>query len=560
MRTGVTFQGEKMSNQRKRLVYLLLLYFSGSAVFMYFSLWYFDNPDTFQYLSIAQKYASGNFNLAINGYWSPLFSWLLVLPLKSGVGGLVSIKILQCFLGAIALTGFEKLCYRTGLNESFIWILLLCLLPFGISYAQLNATPDLLFVCVLIYLFLNLSQGSWQNGNKYAIISGILGALLFFTKSFGFPYFLALFVVAVWIRHKKYHASFSWRPHFISLGIFFVLCSFWIVPLSLKYDTLTISKVPAFNLSKEVASTPGQIVELPILTEGLIPPPDSLSYSAWENPGEAVTLTALHPLSVNSDRSFYKQVLKRNILSIYYSDFKRKAGFVFVLIFIMFNVLFGWRELWRNSMVKFLLISALILYGGYSLVLVHTRYVWMCTWIMLLISAWMLQRIQENRKMKQIVPLVLVLLSLVAVKEPLKELFFTQKTNIPYFWYWKVATHPVETLQVMYHEDKARRLFVRKLQNEEFMHSRIASLRPNTPSRSDYCSSLFVSSFLDMHFFGRLSNTKSYEEQMQQLRSNQIDYLFVWNREVWSQGEAGGMIPVLDDEEAGVKVYRVKEL
>ncbi|HNP97958.1 MAG TPA: hypothetical protein PKK99_02840, partial [Bacteroidia bacterium] len=62
-----------MSNQRKRLVYLLLLYFSGSAVFMYFSLWYFDNPDTFQYLSIAQKYASGNFNLAINGYWSPLF-------------------------------------------------------------------------------------------------------------------------------------------------------------------------------------------------------------------------------------------------------------------------------------------------------------------------------------------------------------------------------------------------------------------------------------------------------------------------------------------------------
>jgi len=36
------------------------------------------NPDGISYISIAQKYLRGDYGNAVNGYWSPLFSWLLM--------------------------------------------------------------------------------------------------------------------------------------------------------------------------------------------------------------------------------------------------------------------------------------------------------------------------------------------------------------------------------------------------------------------------------------------------------------------------------------------------
>ena len=38
---------------------------------------YVINADGFSYVTIAQKYAHGDFSNAINGYWGPLISWLL---------------------------------------------------------------------------------------------------------------------------------------------------------------------------------------------------------------------------------------------------------------------------------------------------------------------------------------------------------------------------------------------------------------------------------------------------------------------------------------------------
>jgi hypothetical protein len=34
-------------------------------------------PDASAYLTIARKYNAGDFHNAVNGYWSPLLSWLI---------------------------------------------------------------------------------------------------------------------------------------------------------------------------------------------------------------------------------------------------------------------------------------------------------------------------------------------------------------------------------------------------------------------------------------------------------------------------------------------------
>src|SRR5688572_27014932 len=53
-----------------------LFFISSMVLFQWFT--FSINPDATSYFSIAREYASGNIADAINGYWGPLFSLLLV--------------------------------------------------------------------------------------------------------------------------------------------------------------------------------------------------------------------------------------------------------------------------------------------------------------------------------------------------------------------------------------------------------------------------------------------------------------------------------------------------
>lgn len=57
---------------------IVLMVYAISGIFFLNYYQYQINPDGICYISIAQKYLSGNYGSAINGYWGPLLSWLLV--------------------------------------------------------------------------------------------------------------------------------------------------------------------------------------------------------------------------------------------------------------------------------------------------------------------------------------------------------------------------------------------------------------------------------------------------------------------------------------------------
>ncbi len=40
---------------------------------------FYIDPDGVNYLDVAQAYARRDWSLAINGYWSPLYSWFLAI-------------------------------------------------------------------------------------------------------------------------------------------------------------------------------------------------------------------------------------------------------------------------------------------------------------------------------------------------------------------------------------------------------------------------------------------------------------------------------------------------
>ena len=62
---------------RKDLFLALGLYLLF-ALILFSNYKYIINSDGISYISIARNYINGHLFYAINGYWSPLYSWLLI--------------------------------------------------------------------------------------------------------------------------------------------------------------------------------------------------------------------------------------------------------------------------------------------------------------------------------------------------------------------------------------------------------------------------------------------------------------------------------------------------
>ena len=71
------------------------------------------NPDGVAYLRIAGYYLAGDVGKAVSGYWSPLYSWLLVPWLAVGVRGLLATKLLAISLAVAWVIGMALLAAGT---------------------------------------------------------------------------------------------------------------------------------------------------------------------------------------------------------------------------------------------------------------------------------------------------------------------------------------------------------------------------------------------------------------------------------------------------------------
>ena len=59
------------------------------------------NTDAIAYMRVAEYWSNGNFGLAVNGYWGPLLSWLMVPFLWLGVEPLLAGKLSMLISGEL---------------------------------------------------------------------------------------------------------------------------------------------------------------------------------------------------------------------------------------------------------------------------------------------------------------------------------------------------------------------------------------------------------------------------------------------------------------------------
>jgi hypothetical protein len=368
---------EPAPENRASLTGPLIVYAVLFAVLLPFY-WYALTPDTVSYISIAREYAHGHWAEAVNTYWSPAFSWLiaaflalripepLAFHLASGLGGIA-------MLLAVARTArLFRLSRRLTLAVLYTSAIV-CL-----NFVLLQPGPDLLLAAIVLAYFVLVISPDATTRTSQAGQCGLLGAAAFLTKAFGFYFFLAHFALmaafyAVRERGRR-RAVLAWSA--TGFAVFAVASAPWIVAVSRKTGALSLGSTGGWNYRLVGPQSTGYPQYF-----RLFPPASPHAVSMWDEPHAFQPRWSPIASAANL----------RHELALIVSNVKSYAGFLMVASALSFAILLsylvwglarGSGTPWPHVLLLFLLFP-----GPYILVSIQSRYIWILTFLLLLMAA-----------------------------------------------------------------------------------------------------------------------------------------------------------------------------
>jgi len=333
------------------------------------------NPDATSYMTIAQKYAHGDFRHALNGYWAPMFSWLLMPAVWLNISMIVAAKSILAFAGLGILILLYSFMYRKGVQKMLAGFICLAAALLMMPWIILESiTPDLLMVLWTLLLVTLLDVFLDRPTRRMGIGLGVLGAVMYFTKGFGLFYFVGtLGAVALWQwRNEKQLQSVVKRylPAAITLA---VLVLPFIGAISHKYGHLTINNAGMYD---HRIFGPVAMDAQPIEYAGPLIPPNSSAISAWEDP---TPLAKMVPdwsiLGSHAElKFFFQSVIGRNINR----TLQAVGSFGPLIAFALLTIVLGCLQRGGKYRKEFALLALAtgMMALGYLLVLTQARYLW----------------------------------------------------------------------------------------------------------------------------------------------------------------------------------------
>jgi len=450
------------------------------------------NPDGIGYISVAERYLARDFNSAVNGYWSPLLSWLLVPLLAFKIDSILAAKILNLVFGFFVMLIACRLSQKLKVQLLFRTVLLLCLAPMLIYYVYSVISPDLLAVLLLlIYLdqLLELRPSTLAVSNS--AICGLLGSLIYFAKSyhfFFFPVHFAAVGLILYFQSKKKTDKKRVRQ-WLTLGLltFLTIGTVWIYLISSKYGYFTISTAGNFNhdsINPNVNIYPDNIV-------GLFKSPYQSAYSYWDDPSY-IKLGQWSIFGSLSNFLYQNRLILKNINKTI--NLLQTSSFFAMAILVL---------LFLDRKHKLILFSTLMLYPlGYWPLAVEGRYLWLMDVLILLYGCLLLQKLVGKIDSKLI------------------------KTALIIFFLVSFVRMPIIGLKDIRNSGKE----IYRL--SQTVRQALSIKSAKTASFGNYADSLCLNYYLKAQYFGDFVNnkTKSIPPNMfKQLLANKIDYFFVWD-------------------------------
>lgn len=260
---------------KRRWIHILVLmipaYFFRNAI----------NPDGIAYIQVAKHWISGNSNLAITGYWGPLFSWALAPLLILGIPDLLACRILMILSALFFLESARGLLKQTTIGRANSKVIDYSLTFACILWSVENITPDLMLATLFIQILNFLCNSRWTFVPGSALTLGICLALAYLCKSVALPVSIALILVTLVLRKWIYPKRILLRRGCLIALIFpwILIAGSWITVLSIHYGGWTFS-----TSARIVHATvgPGDIQRYPIGFQ--IERPVEGRITNWEDP------------------------------------------------------------------------------------------------------------------------------------------------------------------------------------------------------------------------------------------------------------------------------------
>lgn len=362
---------------------------------------YYVDPDGTAYLTIAARYAAGDFAKAVNGYWSPWSCWLTAGLIRSGIAPVPSGVIINTLGAAGFLFITNSFFIKFGIHTKLLWLFNTALSLF-LCYAIFWQSFDDLWECffLLSTLRIMLTDG-FKNNALLWVACGIIGALAYFAKAYAFPFFILNTLVCTYFICKDNKTR--WLKSALTAILVMVVCSLpWIMALHDKYHIWTTSTSGSLNMS-------WYLVGHPYWKQGinqLIPPfyPDSPYY--WEDPYWANGAT---PHFWDSWQLFGRQLL-RIIQNLYKLTISMAQLSLFFPLIAFMTLGFINRKRKSTPDASFIASISFFLFPlGYILVNFEARYIWYMLPLGLIIAGLFIQNHLAGKKYASLISWALAL-------------------------------------------------------------------------------------------------------------------------------------------------------
>ena len=487
------------SNEKSIMVLRFVLTVYGILYLLLFKHYQYKLfPDSISYLTITQKYLNADFANAINIYWPPLFSWLLVPFQWLGFSPLISAKVLYFFIGLFTITGINRLFYRFDMSEKIRMILLVALIPIILHFSLTLITPDFLLVCILLYYFDIIFAEDYLKSSRAPVLCGVLGGVAYLCKTYAFPFFLIHFLTlnliyffrSVSTEDKKRTA----RGYLLGMITFSAISGLWIGIISIKSKEITIGTTVKYNL----ALTGPNSADLSLGTKGFVPPPNNTAVAAWEDPS-AQTIQSWSPMQSMENLKHGLRHVNEN--AHYLVTMFLEISFFSIVILITYVIWCIPIRLSRfRNQVFFPLFTIMLYSSGYLLLWVNDneRYFWIIHVLLLLMGGQLLHLIFRNLSSN------------------------AQKLAALGIFALSFGASPFTGLCKGFNEGKEIYALSQQLKSRY-------KIEGNTASYATYKKPLYLSFYLNCQYHGKVKDGISDEELELSLRANDIHYYFIFS-------------------------------
>lgn len=503
------------------MFFLVLISYSIIGIFLLSVFKYQMNPDGISYLSIAQKYLNGDFLDAINGYWSPLYSWLLVPFLYLNIQPTIAAKLLSLSIGLFTLVGARLLSYAFNMSEKIRFVILFSLVPATLYFAFTVISPDLLVSCILLFYLAIIFTPDYELKPFEGMTCGIIGGTAYLAKCYALPFFLVHFIVVnLFYYYRTKNKEILLRHLSLGLATFIFISGIWISLISSKYNFFTIGTAANFNYAISGPEYKGRSV-----WSGFIKPTNKSATSWWEDPSFISVKTQVH---TNSWHTF-KYRFRVFVMNIYDTYLHCILFFPFSLVIIIVLIIFCISS--KDMPLSMFSLFTILLYPlGYLPIFIVERYLWFLYILLLLMGGHVSQFIFTNEFFRRelIKNAFLVFFALSFILIPIKNIVKGSFNGRHQFLY---------ELSMI-------------LKNQYHIKGKIAS--------NDWGQTLTLSYFLNSQFYGMPSKDWCSDDLEKNLKINEIKYYFFWEDNKLALKPLNYYAELTGDKIAGLKIFLLR--